>query len=206
MPDLSLVRKLTGAGFRNNTFQRGHVHINTVFPKLWEPTRSFPEKYFILVAAVVIYSYCLLTSNTLIENNSANTGFLDYLPQFDSLILMQVIAAALILLQKIRREEKEEQKHRQKIQLEFDRQRIHLQLLDEITSLLQDKVNNPLAVISITSHTIRRKFENDDEIMGWLDHIDASLQRVHMTINDIKAYQTQKIVTQTSTQAQALVA
>jgi hypothetical protein len=81
---------------------------------------------------------------------------------------------------------------RQKIQRELDRQRIHLQLLDEITSLLQDNVNNPLAVISISSHTIRHKFETDEETLGWLDRIDASLQHVHTTINDIKAYQMQK--------------
>ena len=67
-------------------------------------------------------------------------------------------------------------------------------------------MNNPLAVISITSHTIRRKFENDEEILGWLDSIDASLQRVHATINDIKSYQTQKIVQETTKQAKAIAA
>jgi signal transduction histidine kinase len=195
-----------GGGSSNNALQRGSERMNSLFQKMWEPTRGFLEKYFILVAAVVIYSYYLLTSINLIENSSTKRGFLDYLLQFDSLILMWVIAAVFIQLQKYRREKKEEQDYRQKIQFEFDRQRIHLQLLDEITSLLQDNVNNPLAVISITSHTIRRKFENDDEILGWLDRIDASLQRVHATINDIKAYQTQKIVKQTSKQAEALLA
>ncbi len=180
--------------------------MNSLFRRVWDPTRAFLEKYFVLVAAVVIYSYYLLTSINLIEHSSTKRGFLDYLLQFDSLILMWVIAAVFIHLQKIRREKKEEQEYRQKIQLEFDRQRIHLQLLDEITTLLQDNVNNPLAVISITSHTIRRKFENDEEILGWLDRIDASLQRVHATINDIKAYQTQKIVQHTSQKAQSLVA
>jgi len=28
----------------------------------------------------------------------------------------------------------------------------------------------------------------------WLDRIDGSMQKIHSTINDIKAYQTQKIV------------
>jgi signal transduction histidine kinase len=107
---------------------------------------------------------------------------------------MWVIAVVYVQLQKYRKEKSEEEDYRKKVQSEFERQRIHLQLLDEITGLLQDNVNNPLAVISITSHTIRRKFEADDEILGWLDRIDSSLQRVHTTINDIKAYQTQKIV------------
>ncbi|MBM2839862.1 MAG: hypothetical protein HW412_390 [Bacteroidetes bacterium] len=166
--------------------------------RVWKQVRTFVEKYFIIIAAVVIYGYYLLTSINLMEHSESKKGLLDYVLQFDSLILMWVIAAVFVQLQKYRRERREETEYRQKIQLEFERQRIHLQLLDEITALLQDNVNNPLAVISITSHTIRRKFENDDEIIGWLDRIDASLQRVHATINDIKSYQTQKIVQHTA--------
>lgn len=165
--------------------------------KLWKKTQTYLERYFILIAAVVIYSYYLVTSINLIEHSTVKKGFLDYVLQFDSLILMWIVAAVFLQLQKYRNEKKEEEAYRQKIQNEFERQRIHLQLLDEITALLQDNVNNPLAVISITSHTIRRKFESDEEILGWLDRIDTSLQKVHATINDIKAYQTQKIVQQT---------
>ena len=162
--------------------------------KIGKSTLSFLDRYSILVAAVVIYGYYLLTSIDLLQHAQAKRGFLDYVMQFDSLILLWVIAAVIIQLQKYRKEKKEQDTYREKIQMEFERQRIHLQLLDEITSLLQDNVNNPLAVISITSHTIRRKFEADDEILVWLDRIDASLQRVHATINDIKSYQTEKIV------------
>jgi signal transduction histidine kinase len=178
--------------------------MSNLIQKLWTPARAFLEKYFILVAAVVIYSYYLLTSINLMQHSNTKKGLLDYVLQFDSLILMWVIAAVFIQLQKFRKEKREEESYRQKIQHEFERQRIHLQLLDEITELLQDNVNNPLAVISITSHTIRRKFENDDEILGWLDRIDASLQRVHATINDITAYQTQKIVQETTKQTQTV--
>ena len=162
--------------------------------KVWKRSIGFLDRYSILVAAVVIYGYYLLTSIDLIKHSEAKRGFLDYVMQFDSLILLWVIAAVIIQLQKYRKERRDQEEYRQKVQLEFERQRIHLQLLDEITALLQDNVNNPLAVISITSHTIRRKFEADEEIIVWLDRIDASLQRVHATINDIKAYQTEKIV------------
>jgi hypothetical protein len=72
-------------------------------------------------------------------------------------------------------------------------------VLDEITSLLQDNINNPLAIISVSSQTLHRKHEGDSETIGWLDRIDAALQRVHSTINDIKAYQAQKIVQESMT-------
>jgi signal transduction histidine kinase len=180
--------------------------MNSLFHRLWNPARAFLEKYFILVAAVFIYGYYLLTSIDLMERGNTKKGLLDYILQFDSLILMWVIAVVFVQLQKFRKEKSEQETYRTKVQLEFERQRIHLELLDEITALLQDNVNNPLAIISVTSHTIRKKFENDDEILGWLDRIDVSLQRVHATINDIKAYQTQKIVQHTAAETQTVSA
>jgi signal transduction histidine kinase len=161
---------------------------------LWKTVVQFLDRYSIIVAAVVIYGYYLLTSIDLLEQANEKKTFLDYFFQFDSLILLWIIAVVVIQLQKYRKERKEEEEYRRKIELEFERQRIHLQLLDEITTLLQDNVNNPLAIISITTHTIRRKFEADDEVVQWLDRIDGSMQKIHSTINDIKAYQTQKIV------------
>jgi signal transduction histidine kinase len=161
---------------------------------LWKKIVHFLDRYSIIVAAVVIYGYYLLTSIDLLQQSTEKKTFLDYFLQFDSLILLWIIAVVVIQLQKYRKERKAEDDYRRKIELEFERQRIHLQLLDEITTLLQDNVNNPLAIISITTHTIRRKFEADDEVIQWLDRIDGSMQRIHATINDIKAYQTQKIV------------
>ncbi|MDH4070011.1 MAG: hypothetical protein OEV30_06270 [Ignavibacteria bacterium] len=160
----------------------------------WKSIISILDKYSILVAGVVIYGYYLLTSIDLIKAGTPHKGFLDYLLQFDSLILLWIIAAVVIQLQRHRKQQKEEAEYRNKIQLEFEKQRIHLQLLDEITTLLQDNVNNPLALISITSHNIRKKFPADSDITGWLDRIDASLQRIHSTIQDIKAFQTQKTI------------
>ena len=154
----------------------------------------FLDKYSILVAGVVIYGYYLLTSVDLIQDGANKKGFLDYLLQFDSLILLWIIAAVLIQLQRYRKQQRDEREYRKKIQLEFEKQRIHLQLLDEITTLLQDNVNNPLAQISITSHNIRKQFPGDDEVMSYLDRIDSSLQRIHATINDIKAFQNQKLL------------
>jgi len=154
--------------------------------------RLFLDKYSIIIAGVVIYGYYLLTSIDLIKSGGAEKGFLDYLLQFDSLILLWIIAAIVIQLQRYRKQQLEEGDYRKKIQLEFEKQQIHFQLLDEITTLLQDNVNNPLALISVTSHNIRKRFAGDEDIMAWLDRIDSSLQRIHATISDIKAFQQQK--------------
>ena len=75
---------------------------------VWKKIVSFLDKYSILVAAIAIYGYYLTTSIDLIKNNGGQKGILDYLLQFDSLILLWVIAVVLIQLQEYRKQRKEE--------------------------------------------------------------------------------------------------
>jgi signal transduction histidine kinase len=160
----------------------------------WTKFLVFIDKYSIIVSGVVIYLYFLLSSFNFLRSRESTKGFGDFILQFDSMILLWVIAVVVIQLQKYRKQTREHEEYQQKVQLEFDRQRTKLQVLDEMTSLLQDNINNPLAIISVSSQNLHRKHENDSETVGWLDRIDTALQRVHTTINDIKAYKTQKIV------------
>ena len=168
--------------------------MNTTLSTLRLKVFGLLDKYSILVAAVVIYGYYLLTSIDLMEHSTTKRGFLSMVMQFDSLILMWIIAAVVLQLQKYRRDQKEQSVYRDTVNSEFERQKIHIQTLDDVTASLQEQINNPLAVISITSHTIRHKYETDAELLAWLDRIDSSLQRISGVINDVKAYQTQKIV------------
>jgi hypothetical protein len=55
-------------------------------------------------------------------------------------------------------------------------------------------VNNPLAVISVTTQEMRRKFIEDNEMVRWLDRIDGAMQRIHHTIRDLQAYEAQKLI------------
>ncbi|MBI5473477.1 MAG: hypothetical protein HY961_14130 [Ignavibacteriae bacterium] len=155
---------------------------------------SFIDKYSIIVSGVVIYIYFLLSSFDMLRTRDVTRGPLDFILQFDSLILLWMIAVVVIQLQKYRKQNREQEEYREKVQLEFDRQRTKLQVLDELTSLLQDNINNPLAIISVSSQSLHRKYDGDTETINWLDRIDSALQRVHTTINDIKAYKTQEIV------------
>ena len=161
---------------------------------LGRKTLALLDKYSIVVSALVIYGYYLLTSIDLLESKSQHHSFLDFFLQFDSLFFLWVIAALLIQLQKYRRNQEAQNDYRKKIEHDYEKQRLHLQILDDVTQTLQDSVNNPLATISISSHTIRRKHEEDAELTSWLDRIDASLKSIHTSLTDTKAYQTQKIV------------
>jgi signal transduction histidine kinase len=166
----------------------------TFFKNIFTKIKELFSRYPVIFAAIVIYLYYLFTATNLFESHSGKKSFWDYILQFDSLIFMWLAAAAFIQMQKFRKDHTEESRRRYEIEKQFEIQKAHTQIINDITSLLQDNVNNPLAVISITSKEIRRKFEKDVDIIRWLDRIDSSMQRIHNTIRDIQLYETQKMI------------
>lgn len=165
--------------------------------KTWIKIRDFVEKYPVVVAAIVIYLYYLLTSISLFRRPEVNKTFLDYLMEFDSLFFLWLAAAALLQVQKIRKAYKKEEDQRRSIERAFDKQQIYSTLVKDITMLLQDNVNNPLAIISVTTQEIRRRFETDKDIVRYLDRIDGAMKRIHNTIRDIQSYETEKVIEST---------
>lgn len=162
--------------------------------KIWNHINNFAERYPVIIAALAIYLYYLLTSVELFKRKTEHITFIDYILQFDSLFFMWIAAAALLQVQRMRKSHREETDKRRDIERVLDRQQIYGQLINDITMLLQDNVNNPLAVIKVTTQEIRRKFEKDVEILKWLDRIDGAMQRIHNTIRDLQAYEAQKII------------
>ena len=172
--------------------------MNILYKKIWDKGRVMVDRYPVLIAAVVIYLYYLLTSVNFFKHHTADQSLLDYFMQFDSLLFLWLAAAALIQVQKMRKFFKQEQARTHSIERLLDRQQIQTQLVNDITMLLQDNVNNPLAVIAVTTQEIRRKFQEDAEILRWLDRIDGAMQRIHNTIRDLQAYESAKVMESSS--------
>ena len=162
--------------------------------QLWSSTRQTIERYPIIIAASVIYLYYLLTSVNLFQHKGEKHSFLDYLMEFDSLFFLWLAAAALIQVQKFRKSYQQEAERRRTMERILDRQQIYTQILNEVNALLQDNVNNPLAIISVSTQEMRKKFEADNEVMRLLDRIDGSMQRIHFVIRDLQAYESQKVL------------
>ena len=165
-----------------------------IVKKVWEYLRRTFDKYPVFIAAIVIFLYYLLTSFNLFRHHNEKQSFLDYVMDFDSLFFLWIAAAALMQVQKYRKAHKQEEEQRRNMERVLDRQQIYNQLVTDITALLQDSVNNPLAVISVTTQEMRRKFMQDNDVLRWLDRIDGAMQRIHHTIRDLQAYESQKLM------------
>ena len=161
---------------------------------LWSKIRELAERYPVIVAAIVIYLFADVLIFNVFRHSGETRSLLDYAVELGSLLFLFLAAAAFIQLQKLRKEHKEEEARTHRMERVLDRQQIYSQLVNDITLLLQDNVNNPLAVIAVTTQEIRRRFEKDTEILRWLDRIDGAMQRIHHTIRDIQSYEAQKLM------------
>jgi signal transduction histidine kinase len=165
--------------------------------KVWAKAKEFVERYPVLLAAVVIYSYYLLTSLDLFHHRQKES-LIDYFLRFVPLFFLWIAAFALIQVQKFRKTAKRNEEQRRDIERALDRQSAYERLVKEITMMLQDSIYNPLAVISVTAHEMRKKFENDLEMQRWLDRVDTSIQRINNTIRDLQVYEANKILEETA--------
>src|SRR6185369_5812935 len=144
---------------------------------IWKKFTAVTDRYPVVFFALAIYIYYLVSSMNMFKHGPRET-FADYFFQYDSLFFMWIAAAAMMQLRAATKSSRKETDRRHEIERAIDRQQIHERLVNDITMLLQDNVNNPLAVISVTTREIRRKFEKDVEILKWLDRIEASIQRI----------------------------
>lgn len=165
-----------------------------MWKKIYNPVKNIVVKYPVVVAGIVIYLYYLATTVDLLGHGGARRSFWEYIVQYDSLIFLWIASAALIQLQSAKKAQKKEEESRRNVERMLDRQEIYGTLLKDIMMLLQDNVNNPLAIISTTTQEIRRKLNGDPEITRWLDRIDGAMIRIHHTIRDLEAYESRKLL------------
>jgi signal transduction histidine kinase len=165
---------------------------------LWGTIKRLIDRYPILFIGLLIYVHYLFTSFNLFKHIAEKRSFFDYILQFDSLFFMWLAAFAFSQFKKIQKSYREEKERLHNIERALDQQQISHQIINDITSLLQDSVNNPLAVISLTTQEIRKKFEGDSDIIRGLERIESAMNRIHGTVRDLKAYEEQKIIEATS--------
>lgn len=166
--------------------------------RLFRPIWKIVERYPVIISGIVIYFYYLLASVNYFVHAKEKTTFLDYMLQFDSLLWMWLAAAAWLQVQRYRQRQMEETAQKKMYEFEIQLQQVQNDLLNDITHVLQDSINNPLAIISLKTQEIRRKFEADAELMQLLETIERAMKRIEQTIRDLKGYEAQKMMKATA--------
>ena len=162
---------------------------------IFQQTIKWVQRYPVIVASVAIFGYYTTTALDLFnKSGKTHLTFMDFFLQFDSLIWMWLVAFIFIKLQQTKEKVYSEERDKLSLQFQIDKSKIASTLLKDITKQLQDTINNPLAVISVTIEDIRKRFVADPEILRRLDQIDASMQRIHHAIKDVTNYQSAQVL------------
>lgn len=162
--------------------------------KLKSMVKRIWEHYGIFLAGITIFAYYLWAAIDLFGSPNPRRGFQGYFFQFSSVVLLWGLTYLGAKLFEYVKKQKEEQERNETLVQEYEYRRMQLELLDEVSTILNDTVNNPLAVISVSSSSIRERFQSADPVLAYLDNIDGALKRVQEVLSDFKSYQTKKIV------------
>jgi len=154
----------------------------------------FAEKYSMVLGVLFIYGYYLFTSLDLFTQHKAKTGFLDLFFQFDSLLLMWGVVYLVVQLQKYRKERREEEDRQRALRAALEHQMLQLASLDKISDTLNDRINNPLSIISLSVSSLREKTSSDSDLAQDVETIEGSLKRIQEVMMNIQAYHTKKIM------------
>lgn len=152
------------------------------------------NKYPVVVAGIAIYAYYLTTTVDFFQKSHDSAfSFLDFVLQFDSLIWMWVTAFVFIKLQQSRENHFAEERQRMAMQTHIEKSAIANSIVKDMTAQLQDTINNPLAIIRMSTEDLRDKIK-DSEGQKRLEQIDASLRRIHHAIKDVTMYESTRIL------------
>ncbi len=149
---------------------------------------QFFNRYPVVFAAIAIYGYYLTTTVDFFKkSHESDFTFLDFVMQFDSLIWMWLAALVFVKFQQTK------EKHLA-MQARLEKSAVANAILQEITTHLQDTINNPLAIIRLTTEDVRTRSAADPEIVRGMDQIDSSSRRIHNAIKDVTMYESTRIL------------
>lgn len=155
----------------------------------------FFNRYPVVFAAIAIYGYYLTTTLDFFKkSHGANFTFLDFVLQFDSLIWMWIAALVFVKFQQVKEQRLMEQQGRLVMQAHLEKSAVANAILQEITTHLQDAINNPLAIIKLTTEDVRRRVAANPDVIRGMDQIDASSRRIHNAIKDVTMYESTRIL------------
>jgi len=155
---------------------------------------GFVEKYSIVIGALLIYGYYLVLTLDLFSWGGEPKELLGLVLQFDSLLLMWGALYVGVQLQKYQKQSREGREYQKTLLMRFQHQQLQLASLDDISDVLNDRINNPLSVISLSAGALRGKTRSDSELDPEVDKIETALKRIQEIMMGIQSYHTKKIL------------
>jgi len=162
------------------------------------------NKYPIVFSVLGIYGYYLFTTVHFFKKSAvSHVSLLDFVLQYDSLIWMWLVVYVVSRAQSMKQKYEANEANRAHFLSEIEKSAVASSVLHNVIRLLQDTINNPLAIIGSTIDDLRKRYAGDPHAIHQFDQLEASLQRIHNAIKDVQVYESTQLLDQLHKQAEA---
>jgi hypothetical protein len=165
--------------------------------KLYRSLKEIPEKYPAVISGYIIYLYLFFVMiRFFVVAKSSKVNFYDVFEMFDALPFMWLLAMTLVKVIHIRTKLHESETQRILKDQELQLKETQIVTMKEVVLGLQHQVNNPLAIILLTIHTVKRCETLSPEMTGYIDSIEEESKRITQVLkefSEMKKYEVEHI-------------
>lgn len=164
---------------------------------IWKKILLWVNTYPIVFSALGIYAYYLFTTlNFFKKSEGTHLSLFDFILQYDSLIWMWLVVYLVSRSQIMKQKYESDDATKKRILSDVEKSSVASVVLHNVIRLLQDAINNPLAIIGSTAEEIRKRSPSDPYLSRQFEQINASLQRIHNAIKDVQVYESTELLEQ----------
>lgn len=164
---------------------------------IWRKLSQWISRYPLVFSVLGIYGYYLFTTlNFFRRSGVSHLTFFDFVLQYDSIFWMWLVVYVVSRAQSMKQKYEADETSRKQILSEVEKSAVASAVLRNVIRLLQDAINNPLAIIGSTMDEMRKGHSSDPQSRRQFDQIDASLQRIHNAIKDVEVYESTLLLEQ----------
>jgi signal transduction histidine kinase len=148
--------------------------------------RELPAKYPAVISGYIIYLYLFFVMiRFFIVARNSEVNFFNVLEMFDALPFMWFLAITLVKVIHFRTILHESETQRIMKEKELQIKETQIGTMREVVLGLQHQINNPLAVIILTIHKVRRSVPLSQEMIAHINSIEKESKRISQAVKDL---------------------
>ncbi|MFA6470270.1 MAG: histidine kinase dimerization/phospho-acceptor domain-containing protein [Bacteroidota bacterium] len=165
-------------------------------PSLMQSLRELPAKYPAVLSGYIIYLYLFIVMiRFFVVARTSTIDYYDVIEMFDALPFMWLLAMMLVKVINVRTQLHESETQRIMKEQELQIKETQIGTMREVVRGLQHQINNPLAIILLMVHRMKRSPLTLDDSTS-INTIEMESQRINQALKDFsetQEYETEQI-------------
>jgi signal transduction histidine kinase len=162
---------------------------NTIV-SLFRSLKELPAKYPAVLSGYIIYLYLFIVMiRFFVVAKTSTVDFYTVIEMFDALPFMWMLAMMLVKVIQINTQLHDSETKRMVSEKELEIKGTQLKTMREIVLGMQHQINNPLAIILLTIHKIRKSLVLPEEMTVQVNSIEKESKRINQVLKDFSETQ-----------------